>query len=107
MFPSWRPFGYYRGRIQESLWECRLQEHEAGFQVKEIIGRYGIAEQSFYRSKSQFGGMEVSDTKRLRELEAENAKLKKLLTKRHARHNRRVNQNGSERCPIYWGHLPH
>ena len=40
---------------------------------------HGISEQSFYRWKSKYGGMEVSEAKRLRELEAENAKLKKLL----------------------------
>ena len=56
-----------------------LKEQEAGFSVKEIIRRHGIAEQTFYRWKSKFGGMEVSDAKRLRELESENAKLKKLL----------------------------
>ena len=47
--------------------------------MKEIIRRHGIAEQTFYRWKSKFGGMEVSDAKRLRELEPENAKLEKLL----------------------------
>ncbi|MEG3620375.1 IS3 family transposase [Magnetovibrio sp. PR-2] len=56
-----------------------LKEQEAGFPVKEIIRRHGISEQTFYRWKSKFGGMEVSDAKRLRELESENAKLKKLL----------------------------
>mgnify|MGYP003882209191 CR=1 FL=1 len=47
--------------------------------VKEIIRRHGIAEQTFCRWKSKFGGMEVSDAKRLRELEGENARLEKLL----------------------------
>ena len=56
-----------------------LKEQEAGFPVKEIIRRHGVAEQTFYRWKSKFGGMEVSDAKRLRELEQENAKLKRLL----------------------------
>ena len=56
-----------------------LKEHEAESTVKDIIRRYGIAEQTFHRWKSKFGGMEVSDGKRLRELEAENTKLKKLL----------------------------
>jgi len=56
-----------------------LKEQEAGSTVKEIIRRHGIAEQTFYRWKSKFGGMEVSDAKRLRELEAENVRLKKLL----------------------------
>ena len=42
-----------------------LKEQEAGFAVKDIIRRHGIAEQTFYRWKSKFGGMEVSDAKRL------------------------------------------
>ncbi|RCK36589.1 transposase [Thalassospira xiamenensis] len=55
-----------------------LKEQDAGFAVKDITRRHGIAEQTFYRWKSKFGGMELSDAKRLRELEAENARLKKL-----------------------------
>ncbi len=60
-----------------------LREQEAGGVVKEIIRRHGISEQTFYRWKSKYGGMEVSDVRRLKELEAENAKLKKLLAEAH------------------------
>ncbi len=60
-----------------------LREQEAGAQVKEIIRRHGISEQTFYRWKSKYGGLEVSDVRRLKELEAENAKLKKLLAEAH------------------------
>lgn len=56
-----------------------LGEAEAGATGKEVCRRHGISENTFYRWKSKFGGLEVSDAKRLRELEAENAKLKKLL----------------------------
>ena len=56
-----------------------LKEHEAGARVPDIARRYGISENTIYRWKSKFGGMEVSEAKRLRELEAENAKLKRLL----------------------------
>jgi len=56
-----------------------LREQEAGFSVKEVIRKHGIAEQTFYRWKSKYGGMEVSDARRLRELESENNKLKRLL----------------------------
>ena len=56
-----------------------LKEHEAGAKVADLIREHGMSEQSFYRWKSKYGGMEVSEAKRLRELEAENAKLKKLL----------------------------
>jgi putative transposase len=60
-----------------------LREQEAGFSVKELVRRHGIAEQTFYRWKSKFGGMEVSDARRLKELESENAKLKRLLAEAH------------------------
>ena len=56
-----------------------LKAHEAGAKVADLVRQHGISEQSFYRWKSKFGGMEVSEAKRLRELEAENARLKKLL----------------------------
>ena len=56
-----------------------LREQEAGSAVKEITRRHGIAEQTFYRWKSKYGGMDVSDARRLKELEAENSKLKRLL----------------------------
>jgi putative transposase len=56
-----------------------LKENEAGASVADLARRYGVSEQSIYRWKSKFGGMEVSEAKRLRELEQENAKLKRLL----------------------------
>ncbi len=56
-----------------------LKEHEAGVPAQDVIRKHGIANGTFYRWKSKFGGMEVSQAKRLRELEAENARLKKLL----------------------------
>lgn len=56
-----------------------LKEHEAGALVPDLSRRHGIAENTIYRWKSKYGGMEVSEAKRLRELEQENSKLKKLL----------------------------
>ena len=56
-----------------------LKAHEQGVKLPELIRKHGFSEQSFYRWKSKFGGMEVADAKRLRELETENARLKKLL----------------------------
>ncbi len=56
-----------------------LREHEAGASVADLARRHGVVEQSIYRWKNKYGGMDVSEAKRLRELEAENAKLKKLL----------------------------
>jgi putative transposase len=56
-----------------------LKEHEAGMKVADLVRRHGVSEQSFYRWKSKYGGLEVSDARRLRELERENARLKRLL----------------------------
>jgi putative transposase len=56
-----------------------LKEGEAGAKTKELCRKYGISEQTFYNWKAKYGGMTVSEARRLRELEAENAKLKKLL----------------------------
>lgn len=60
-----------------------LREQEAGSAVKEITRRHGISEQSFYRWKAKYGGMDASDARRLKELERENAKRKKLLAESH------------------------
>jgi putative transposase len=68
-----------RKRYTEEKIISILKEHEAGASVPDLSRRYGIAENTIYRWKSKFGGMEVSDAKRLRELEAENRKLKRLL----------------------------
>jgi len=68
-----------RKRYSEEKIISILKEHEAGASVPDIARRYGIAENTIYRWKSKFGGMEVSEAKRLRELEQENAKLKRLL----------------------------
>jgi putative transposase len=60
-----------------------LREQEAGGTVKEITRRHGVSEQSFYRWKAKYGGLEVSEARRLKALESENAKLKKLLAEAH------------------------
>jgi len=56
-----------------------LKEGEAGAKTKDLCRKYGVSEQTFYNWKAKYGGMTVSEARRLRELEAENAKLKKLL----------------------------
>jgi putative transposase len=56
-----------------------LKEAESGITVKDLCRRHGFSEASFYLWRSKFGGMDVSDAKRLKALEAENARLKKLL----------------------------
>jgi putative transposase len=56
-----------------------LKQAEAGVPVKDLCRKYGFSDATFYNWRSRYGGMEVSDVRKLRELEAENAKLKKLL----------------------------
>lgn len=56
-----------------------LREVEAGLPVKELCRRHGFSEASYYLWRSKFGGMSISDAKRLKELETENTRLKKLL----------------------------
>lgn len=56
-----------------------LKEQEAGMKSADVCRKHGISEATFYKYKAKFGGMEVSDARRLRALEDENAKLKKLL----------------------------
>ncbi|MBB3048880.1 putative transposase [Litorivivens lipolytica] len=56
-----------------------IKEHEAGAKVEDICRNLGISNGAFYNWRSKFAGMEVNEAKRLRELESENGKLKKLL----------------------------
>jgi putative transposase len=56
-----------------------LKEHELGAKAADLCRRHGISEATFYNWKSKFGGMDVSEAKRLKALEGENAKLKRLL----------------------------
>ena len=56
-----------------------LREHEAGAKTSDLSRKHGISEATIYTWKSRYGGMDVSEAKRLKALEDENAKLKKLL----------------------------
>ncbi len=56
-----------------------LREAEAGMPIAELCHKHGFSEASYYLWRSKFGGMSVSDDKRLKELELENARLKRLL----------------------------
>lgn len=56
-----------------------LKEQEAGMPTTEVCRRHGISSATFYKWKSKFGGLDVSEARRLRSLEQENSRLKKLL----------------------------
>ena len=68
-----------RSRFTEEQIIGVLREQEAGMKVSELCRRHGISEPTFYAWKSKFGGMSVPDARRLKQLEEENARLKKLL----------------------------
>lgn len=68
-----------RGRFTEEQIIGVLREHEAGAKTADLTRKHGISEATLYNWKSKYGGMDVSEAKRLRMLEDENRKLKKLL----------------------------
>ena len=68
-----------KARYSESQIIKNLHEVEGGRQVKEICREYGISDQTYYNWKSKYGGMKVSDVKKLKELEAENRLLKRMF----------------------------
>ena len=68
-----------RSRFSEEQIIGILREHEAGVATAELCRRHGISDATFYKWKAKYGGMEVSDAKRLKGLEDENRRLKKLL----------------------------
>ena len=72
-----------KSRFTDSQIIDALKRAEAGLAVPELCRELGISAATFYKWRAKFGGMEASDAKRLRELEAENAKLKHLLAEAH------------------------
>ena len=69
-----RPSGFTEEQIIRAL-----KEVDAGAKVGDVCRRLGVTEKTFYRWRTKFGGMDVSDAKRLRQLEDENARLKKIV----------------------------
>ena len=68
-----------RKRFAEEQIIAILKEHESGVPVAELCRKRGVSDASIYKWKAKFGGMEVSEAKRLKQLEDENARLKRLL----------------------------
>ena len=69
-----------RSRFSEEQIIGILREHQAGAKIVDLCRQHGISDATFYKWKAKYGGMEVSDAKKLKALETENARLKKLLT---------------------------
>lgn len=68
-----------RSRFSEEQIIAILKEQEAGVPVSELCRKHGVSDASIYKWKAKYGGMEVSEAKRLKALEDENAKLKRML----------------------------
>src|SRR3989304_6074064 len=68
-----------RSRFSEEQIVAILREQEAGGSTAEICRKHGVSSATFYKWKARYGGLDVSDAKRLKALEDENAKLKRLL----------------------------
>jgi putative transposase len=68
-----------RSRFSEEQIIAVLKEQEAGMATADVCRRHGISSATFYKWKAKYGGLEVSDARRLRSLEEENARLKRLL----------------------------
>ena len=67
-----------KSRFTESQIVGILKEADAGMKVAEVCGKHGISDATYYKWKSRYDGMEASDLKRVKELEAENARLKRM-----------------------------
>ena len=74
-----RPVQKPRARFTEEQIIAVLKENEAGTKTADLARKHGISEATIYNWKAKFGGMDVSEARRLKALEEENAKLKKLL----------------------------
>ena len=79
-----------------------IKQAEAGIPIKDICRKGGFSDATFYKWRAKYGGMDVPDAKRLRELEGENAKLKKLLAEAHLNMHALQSVLGVKR----WPHKP-
>ena len=85
-----------RNRFSEEQIIGILKEHEAGVSVADLCRKHGVSDASIYKWKARFGGMEVSEAKRVRALEDENSKLKRMLADAIARQRRSEGPAGKE-----------
>ncbi len=98
-----------RSRFTEEQIIAILKEQESGVKTADVCRKHGISEATFYKYKAKFGGMEVSDARRLKALEDENAKLKRLLAEAmldNAMLKDVATKNGDARCQAGCGGSP-
>jgi len=68
-----------KSRFSEEQIVAIIQEYASGAKVSELCRKHGMSDATFYKWKAKYGGLQVSDVRRLKDIEAENGKLKKLL----------------------------
>jgi putative transposase len=86
-----------KSRFTEEQIIMVLKEHAAGLSASELCRKYGVSDATFYKWRSRYGGMEISDARKLKALEDENRKLKKLLPAHHRRRRAR-RRSPDKRC---------
>lgn len=97
-----------RSRFTEEQIIGMIKEQEAGMPTAEVCRKHGISSASFYKYKAKYGGLEVSDARKLKALEDENRKLKKLLAEQmldNAMLKDVASKNGDARCKTRSGLL--
>ena len=94
-----------QSRFTEAQIIGMIKEQEAGMPTAEVCRRHGLSPASFYKFKAKYGGMNVSDTHRLRSLEDENAKLKRLLADTMLDNVVLKDLLGKRWCPRAWCNL--
>ncbi len=98
-----------RSRFSEEQIIAILKEQEAGLPTADVCRRHSVSSATFYKWKAKFGGLEVSEAKRLRQLDDENTKLKKLLAEAmldNAMLKEITTKNGCARCQAGSGGSP-
>jgi len=84
-----------KSRYTETQIVKAIKEHEAGKSVQDICRELGVSNVTFYNWKQRYGGMEVSDVKKMKELEEENSRLKKMYANLSLLHERMLLQKSS------------
>lgn len=76
-----------KSRFSEEKIIAVLKQAEAGLKVSELVRKHGVSEATFYNWKAKYGGLDVSQLRRLKELEGENARLKKMFAELSLAHH--------------------
>ncbi len=76
-----------KSRFSEEKMIAVLKQAEAGVKVSELVRKHGISEATFYNWRAKYGGLDVSQLRRLKELEGENARLKKMFAELSLAHH--------------------